>query len=140
MSTFKGFNVTGIDPNQYPVFTDDNDMRYDLFYLTLEPIGADPDCENQRLWDYCFRGEVENWNNLEWEHRNSSLPELKFIFDADGRAFISASGEALQTVADNLRYIERLVELVNHKFIREIGSVNRFRQTIDQINSQHFEI
>ena len=136
MSTFEGFNVTGIDPNQYPVFTDDNDMRFDLFYLTLEPIGADANCENQRLWDYCFRHEVKNWDDLEGD---AVLLRLKFIFDADGRAFICASGEALQTVADNLRYIERLVELVNRKFIRETGSVNRFRRTIDQINSQHFE-
>ena len=47
MSTFQGFNLTGIDPNQYPVFTDDNDMRHDLFYLTLEPIGADADYEKE---------------------------------------------------------------------------------------------
>ena len=137
MSTFKGFNVTGIDPNQYPVFTDDNDMRYDLFYLTLEPIGADANCENQRLWDYCFRHEVKDWNNMGWAHRDSALPELQFICDADGKAFISASGEALQTVADTLRYIERLVELVNRKFIRETGSVNRFREDIKQINASY---
>ena len=54
MSTFQGFKVTGIDPNQYPVFTDDNDMRHDLFYLTLKPIDADADDESQKLWDYCF--------------------------------------------------------------------------------------
>ena len=134
MSTFKGFNVTGIDPNQYPVFTHDNDMRYDLFYLTLEPIGVDPDYESRRLWDYCFRHEVENWGNIEGD---ALLPQLKFIFDADGRAFISASGEPLQTVADNLRYIERLVELVNRKFIRETGSVNRFREDIKKINASY---
>ena len=134
MSTFKGFNVAGIDPNKYPVFTDDNDMRYDLFYLNLEPIGADADCENQRLWDYCFRGEVENWNNMEWEHRDSSLPELKFIRDTNGEVFISASGEPLRTLESCLFDIERLVKNVNERFIRETTDVTRFRATIEEIN------
>ena len=139
MSTFKGFNVTGIDPNQYPVFTDDNDMRYDLFYLTLEPIGADADYENQRLWDYCFRYEVENWNNIEWEHRDSALPKLQFIFDTDGGVFISASGEPLRTLERCLYYIKQLVKKVNNRFIRETENVNRFRQDIRKINAAYSE-
>ena len=139
MSTFKGFNVTGIDPNQYPVFTDDNDMRHDLFYLTLEPIepvGAEVDYEYQRLWDYCFRHEVENWNNMEW----GATPKLKFIFDADGNAFISASDESLKTLESFLSQIKELVRAVNSRFIREANNVNRFRETIKQINAAYSEI
>lgn len=139
MSTFTGFNVTGIDPNQYPVFTDDNDMRYDLFYLTLEPIGADPDDENRRLWDYCFRHEVENWNNTGWAHRDSTLPELEFIFDADGSTFISASGEPLRTLESCLSQIKQLVGTVNERFTREVHNISHFREDIDQINSQQFK-
>ena len=133
MSTFKGFNVTGIDPNQYPVFTDDNDMRYDLFYLTLESIGANPDYENQRLWDYCFRHEIENWNNAEW----AAIPKLKFIFNADGDAFISASGEPLKTLESYLSQIKELVGSVNDRFMREADSVSHFRETIKQINASY---
>ena len=139
MSTFQGFNVTGIDPNQYPVFTDDNDMRYDLFYLTLEPIGAEANCENQRLWDYCFRYEIKTWNNIEWEHRDSALPKLQFIFDADGSAFISASDEPLRTLEGGLYYIKQLIKRVNNKFIRETENVNRFRQDIRKINAAYSE-
>ncbi|MYE89938.1 hypothetical protein F4X33_13175 [Candidatus Poribacteria bacterium] len=135
MSAFQGFNVTGIDPNKYPVFTDDNDMRYDLFYLTLEPVGADADYENQRLWDYCFRYEVENWNTMGWAHRDSALPKLRFIFDADDNAFISASGEPLRTLESCLSYIKQLIERVNYRFISEVENVNRFREDIKQINA-----
>ena len=135
MSTFKGFNVTGIDPDKYPVFTDDNDIRYDLFYLTLEPVGADADHENQRLWDYCFRYEVKNWNTIKWSDRDSTLPKLKFIFDTDGNACISASDEPLGTLESCLFYIKQLVKKVNDKFIIEAESVNRFRADIKQINA-----
>ena len=131
MSTFKGFNVTGIDPNQYPVFTDDNDMLPDLFYLTLEPIGADADHENRRLWDCCFRYEIENWNNPEHEH---PLPELKFLFDADGSVFISASGKPLGPLQECLFNIDRLVQKVNERFIRRANDVIRFRESIKEIN------
>lgn len=131
MSTFQGFNLTGIDPNQYPVFTDNNDMRHDLFYLTLEPIGAAADSENRRLWDYCFRGEIENWNNREWEH---ALPELKFVFNADGGVFISASGEPLRTLQECLFDIDKLVDRVNERFIRETNEVIHFRKNIQAIN------
>ena len=133
MSTFKGFNVTGIDPNQYPVFTDDNEMRYDLFYLTLEPIGADADHENRRLWDYCFHTVIENRNNRapEYEH---PLPELNFIFDAEGSVFISVSGEPLKTLESCLFNIERLVQNVNSRFIQSTSDVKYFRESIKAIN------
>ena len=131
MSTFQGFKVTGIDPDQYPVFTDDNDMRYDLFYLTLEPIGTDADHENRRLWDYCFREAIENRNNMEHEH---PLPELKFLFDADGSVFISASGEPLRSLQGYLFNIDSLVQEVNKQFIRWINDVKYFRKSIKEIN------
>ena len=131
MSTFQGFNVIGIDPNQYPVFTDDNDMRHDLFYLTLKSIGADADSENRRLWDYCFRHEIKRWDNPEQEH---ALPELKFAFYVSLGAVIIASGEPLRTLESCLFDIERLVKAVNERFIREANEVLRFREDIQRIN------
>ena len=135
MSIFQGFKVTGIDPNQYPVFTDDNDMRENLFYLTLEPVGTDDaDHENRRLWDYCFRGVIEHLNDFE---RAESLPKLKFIFDADGDVFISASGKDLRSL--DLFAIESLVGRVNERFIRWANDVTSRREEIKRINNSFRE-
>ena len=63
MSTFKGFNVTGIDPNQYPIFTDDQ-IRYDKIYLILKPIDGYADVEAQKVWEHTFRCIVGNWKQF----------------------------------------------------------------------------
>ena len=53
MARFNGFKIAGIDENKYPPFTDDNDMRDDLFYLALKLIGAHGNNQDKRL--YCHR-------------------------------------------------------------------------------------
>ena len=60
MSTFQGFNITGVDRNKYPVITDDQIDKKKI-YLALEPIDGCVDVEAQKVWADSFRCMFENW-------------------------------------------------------------------------------
>ena len=138
MSTFQGFNITGIDRNKSPVILDDR-VNFGQFSLVLEPFEAAPSTEDLTLWGYYFIDIVDNWENYQEFNRYKQgaieVPQLTFDHSDENGAFISASTIALNAFRGSISLIENLVEWANKRFISE---VNGFRESIDQLNSDIF--
>ena len=142
MSTFQGFDVTGIDRNKYPVFTDDQ-ILYNEIYLILKPIGDCANVENQKVWGHSFCWMVQNWGSLEefnrYQHGEIEIPRLKFVLQRNDEFFIRAYGPPLADLVGSVSFIQRLVECTNQRCIRSIEEIEHHRQYIDQHSSMHFK-
>lgn len=138
MSTFQGFNITGIDRNKSPVILDDR-VDFAQFYLVLEPIDAAPSTEDLTLWGYYFHDIADNWEDYQefahYKQRVIEVPQLTFTHPDEDEAFICARGIVFNAFRDSISFIEDLVKWANRRFISE---VNGFRASIDDINSDWF--
>ena len=142
MSTFKGFNITGIDPNKYPVITANKNVVETQFYLILEPVDGDANSEDQILWNHCFRQVVKRWKCYEdlrhYQQMQMEVPPLEFIPNGDDNAYLCTSEIALNSLRDSIPLIQKLVEKINGRYISFIQHRDRFRADIEQINATHF--
>ena len=140
MSTFQGFNITGIDRDRSPVFKDGK-ILYNQIHFVLEPIDAPPRVEDFIVWKFSFRSAIEDWENYpefnRYKQGVTEVPQLEFILDSN-EAFISACGESFQSLVNCISFIQDLVKWTNKRVIRNIEDINRFREDIDQTNSRYF--
>ena len=141
MSTFQGFNITGVDLNKYPVIMGDQ-ILYNKIYLVLEPIDSCTDVEAQKVWGHTFRWMVENWEQFQefnlYKGTVEEVPQLRFVLEGDDKTFISAEGPPLAFLLDSVSFIQKLVEHTNKRCIREIEDIEGHRQYIQQFNSGRF--
>ena len=142
MSTFQGFNITGIDRNKSPVILDDR-ICFTQFYLVLDPIDAAPSPEDSTLWEYCFRDVLDNWKDdpdlKPYEVELVEVPQLTFVSPDpldNEKVFICANGADFNAFYDSITFIMDLVPRANQKFK---NGVNGFRAKIDKINADRFE-
>ena len=142
MSTFQGFNITGIDPKKYPVIRADKTVVDDQFYLILEPVDGESNSEDQILWNHCFRQVVENLKSYEdirhYQQMQMEVPPLEFFPNGDDNAYLCTSKIALNPLSGSIPLIQKLVEKTNERYIRFVQSRDRFREDIERINAAHF--
>ena len=138
MSTFQGFNITGVDRNKYPVFENDQ-ILYNKIYLILEPIGGCANVEAQKVWEDTFRYMVERWEQFQefndYKATLEKVPELKFVLEDYDKAFISAEGIALSPLLSAVSFVQGLVKFTNKRCIKTIKDIEYYRQHIDAFNS-----
>lgn len=140
---FKGFKITGIDSNQYPVFTANKNVIENQFYLILKPIDKDANSKDQMLWNHCFRQVVETWQ-IDDSLRNYvsdneiKVPPLEFVFNDDGNPYLCVFETPYRPLRTVIPFIEKLVENTNRKCGRRIDHINRLREEIDRFNPGYF--
>ena len=138
MSTFQGFNVTGVDRNKSPVIWGDKPYLKQ-FSVVLEPTDAAPSTEDLTLWRYYFIDIADNWENYSefngYKSGAIEIPQLTFDHSDEDGVFICASGIVFNSFRGSISLIKDLVKWANKRFILE---VNGFRESIDQLNSDIF--
>ena len=141
MATFEGFKMTGIDPNQYPAITNDDEVRDNEFYIMLEPIIGAPSVKDHTFWEHCFRRVVKTWKGYEdlrhYQQMEMEAPQLVFLRNGDN-AYLRTFDIALDSLRGCLPLIQQLVEKTNTKYINYIAEIDYFRQSIIQINNSFF--